>query len=402
MSNDEKNNHPDKPEIQEKQPPEVRYVPIEYLQDMQDDDDEIDLIGLIKTVWDGRWLIVKTVTVFIVLGLIVALGSPEEYESRVRLLPETQQQSTLGGLGGLARQFGVGTGPQQVGDGIPPNLYPDITQSTVFLRELLDFEVRLPGTGETVTLMHYLKDHQETSLPGILRRYTIRLPFTILGWFRSSSDSEEITALGRELAGRDNMQRIVRMSREEWEIVDNLRERISTDVNRETGMVSVTVKMQDGLIAAEVADEVVIRLSSYITDYRTEKARRDVEFIEQRHTEAMERFEETQRELARFNDENRGQLTAMARTEEQRLQSQYNLTFNLYNTMAERLEEARIKLQEETPVVNILEPAAVPDRRSEPKRTQLMIIYTLLGGIVGVGLIFGLSMWNTIRSRLKD
>jgi uncharacterized protein involved in exopolysaccharide biosynthesis len=69
--------------------------------------------------------------------------------------------------------------------------------------------------------------------------------------------------------------------------------------------------------------------------------------------------------------------------------------------MAERLEEARIKLQEETPVVNILEPAAVPDRRSEPKRTQLLILYTIFGGIVGVGLIFGLRVWGHLKSKLE-
>ena len=407
MTNEDKNHHsPDKPEKPEKQfPPEVRYVPIEYLQAMQDDDDEIDLLGLVKTVWDGRRLIAKIVAVFIVLGLIVAIGAVEEYESQVRLLPETQQQSTLGGLGSLARQFGVSTGSQQTADGIPPNIYPNITQSTVFLRELLDYEVNLPEGGDTVTLMEYLSDHQSSNISSTIlsyvRRYTIRLPFTILGWFRSSGE-EEITAVDREMAGSEKLQRLVRMSREEWNILRSLRGRISTDVNRETGVVTVSVMMQDDVIAADVADEVVVRLSNYITDYRTEKARRDVEFIERRHEEARERFEEAQRELARFNDENRGQLTAMARTEEQRLQSQYNLSFNLYNAMSERLEEARIKLQEETPVVNVLEPAAVPDRRSEPDRVQILVIYTLIGGIIGVGLIFGLNLWNTIRTKLSE
>ena len=403
MSNKDNNEtSPDKPEKPEKQsPPEVRYVPIEYLQAMQDDDDEIDLLGLVKTVWDGRMLIAKTVIVFIALGLIVALGSPEEYESQVRLMPETQQQSTLGGLGGLARQFGVSTGPQQMTEGIPPNLYPDITQSTVFLRELLDYEVNLPEGGDTVTLMNYFREHQSASLLGFVRRYTIRLPFTVLGWFRSSGEAE-ITEIDRELAGSEKMQRLVRMSREEWNILRSLRDRISTNVNRDSGVVTVSVKMQDDVIAADVADEVVVRLSSYITDYRTEKARRDVEFIEQRYDEARERFEEAQRELARFNDENRGQLTAMARTEEQTLQSRYNLTFNLYNTMAERLEEARIKLQEETPVVNILEPAAVPDRRSEPQRGKILIFYSLFGGILGVSLIFIFQFVNTLRNKLES
>jgi len=400
MSNDEKNNHPDKPE--KKSPPEVRYVPIEYLQALQDDEDRIDLFELIKTVWDGRMLIVKTVIVFIFLGLFVALASNEEYTSQVRLLPETQQSSGLGSLGGLASQFGFSAGPQRTAEGIPPALYPDITQSTVFLQRLMAHEVYLPGTADKVTVEEYMREHQKGSMVEVVRRYTIRLPFTVRRWLRSGDGDAEVTDLDRQLAGDERMERLIRMNSEDWERLRNLRDRISSETNRETGVVTVKVKMQDGVIAADLADRVVELLSEYITEYRTEKFRRDAQFIEERHEEARTRFEEAQRELARFNDENRGQLTAMARTQEQLLQSRYNLTFNLYNTMAERLEEARIKLQEETPVVNILEPAAVPDRRSEPKRTQLLILYTIFGGIVGVGLIFSLQIWEKVSVKIKD
>ncbi len=395
MSFEEKNKEQDdKPE---KQMPEVRYVPIEYLQAIQNEEDRIDLLELVKAVWDGRQTVLKTVAVFIIFGLLVAFGSSEEYTSQVRLMPETQQQSALGGLGGLARQFGISAGPQQSTEGIPPSLYPDVTQSTVFLRELLDYEIAVPEGGQA-TLMDYFKEQRGSSFLMFLRRYTIRLPYTVIGWFRSSDDNP--AEMDLQLAGHTKTERLVQMSREEWEILRNLRNRISADVNRETGVVTIAVEMRNGVLAADVADEVVIRLGNYITDYRTEKARRDAEFIEQRFDEARERFDEAQRELARFNDENRGQLTAMARTEEQLLQSNYNLTFNLYNTMAERLEEARIKLQEETPVMNVLEPAAVPDRRSSPKRGRLLILYTVFGGFVGVGLIFGIKIWETTKNKL--
>ena len=398
MSKEDKNQpSPDKPEKQS--PPEVRYVPIEYLQAIQDDEDRIDLFELIKTVWDGRWLIVKTVIVFIALGLFVALATNEEYTSQVKLLPETQQQSSLGGLGGLARQFGVSAGSQQTGDGIPPALYPDIIQSTVFLQRLMEHEVMLPGTGDRVTVKEYMINHQKRSFVEIARRYTVRLPFTIRSWL-TGSDRDEITTMDRELAGNERLARLVQMSRDDWERLRNLRDRISSSSERETGVVTIRVQMQDGVIAADLADRVVELLSEYITEYRTEKFRRDVDFIEERHNEARVQFEDAQRELARFNDQNRGQLTAMARTEEQLLQSRYNLTFNLYNTMAERLEEARIKLQEETPVVNILEPAAVPDRRSEPRRTQILIIYTMLGGLLGIGLVFVFPLFDSLRERL--
>ena len=386
MSNEEVNHSsPGKPE---KQVPEVRYVPMEYLQAIQDEEDRIDLLELVKKVWDGRWFIAKTVIVFIALGLFVAFGSTEEYTSQVKLLPESQQQSSFVGLGSLARQFGVGGGLQPPVDGIPPSLYPDIIQSTVILQRLLQHEVVLPGVAEKVTLKEYLGEHQERSLVGVAMSYTIGLPFMIRGMLsRSISGGDDVTAMDRQPHGDERLSKLIQMSRADWQLLRSLRGRISSDAERQTGVVTINVQMQDGMIAADVAARIVELLSEYITEYRTEKTRRDVEFIEQRHEEARERFEEAQRDLARFNDENRGQLTAMARTEEQMMQSRYNLTFNLYNTMAERLEEARIKLQEETPVVNILEPAAVPDRRSEPKRAQLMIIYTIFGGIIGTGLV---------------
>jgi uncharacterized protein involved in exopolysaccharide biosynthesis len=114
-----------------------------------------------------------------------------------------------------------------------------------------------------------------------------------------------------------------------------------------------------------------------------------MEFVSKRYEEVSQRFELAQVNLARFRDENRGQLTEVGRIQQDRLQSEFDHTFNLYSNMASRLEESRIKLQEDSPVVNILEPAAVPDQRSSPKRGQTLIFSLMLGVIVGLGLIFG-------------
>jgi uncharacterized protein involved in exopolysaccharide biosynthesis len=157
----------------------------------------------------------------------------------------------------------------------------------------------------------------------------------------------------------------------------------------ENGVVTVSVRMPEARMAADVADQVVQFLTDYITEYRTGKARRDMEFISERYDESLSRFELAQVNLARFRDENRGQLTEVGRIQQERLQSEFDHTFNLYSTMATRLEEARIKLQEDAPVVNILEPAAVSDRRSAPKRGKILVFSLILGVALGVGLIFG-------------
>lgn len=385
------------------QRPEIRYIPVAPTQGYpyNDDEDEIDLLELVKKVWKGRFLIVKTVIVFIVLGLIVALGSPETYTSEVKLLPEAQQQSSLGGLGGLARQFGIGGEAVSTREGIPPSLYPDVIRSTAFLQQLLETDVTLSVENRRVSLQTYLLEHQEGSWLGSLQKYTIRLPFTILSGIRSifSSDDEMVTQVDRQFADDADIRQINQMSRGQWRLIYSLRNMININESRESGIITVSVEMGDPVVVAEIADHVVTLLSEYITNYRTEKTRLDVEFIEERYQDVRNRFEEAQQELAQFTDENRGNLTAMARTREQALQSNYNLTFNLYNAMAERIEEARIKLQEETPVVNILEPAAVPISRTSPKRARLMMAYTIFGGIVGIGLIFLKHGWVAIKEK---
>ena len=378
---------------------DVVYVPVDYMHNAGDDEDKIDLFELIKTVWDGRRLVLKTIILFILIGLFVAFTSISEYTSEVRVLPEAQQGSSLGPLGGLASQFGFSAGVQRSADGIPPSIYPDITRSNMLLYRLLDYELLPQGFQQPVTVREYMAEYQKVSFGNTIRRYTIRLPFTLRDALFQTDTSREIEESVSRLDSQVR-QNLIQMNRDEWEMIRNLRDRIVIETIREGGVVTLSVRMQDPLAAAQVADYLVHLLSDYITEYRTEKARSDVLFIEERFEEARVRFEEAQQELARFHDANRGQLSAMARTEEQLLQNNFNLTFNLYNTLAERLEDARIKLQEETPVVNILEPAVVPDRRSEPKRAQLLIIYTILGGITGVLLLFFKQVYATIKDRI--
>lgn len=378
---------------------DILYVPVEYMHNTHDEEDKIDLFELIKTVWEGRWLVVKTVIVFVFIGFFVAITSINEYTSQVRVLPEAQQGMSLGSLGGLASQFGFSSGTQRSADGIPPILYPEITRSNLILYRLLDYDLHPGNTDQSVSVREYIKEHQQTSILDNLVRNTIRLPFTLRNAiFRGDTDGEPEPITGP--AGINDQLNLIQISRADWEVIRALRSRITYETFREGGVVLLNVKMQDPYVATQIADYLVQLLSDYITEYRTEKARRDVLFIEERFEEARVRFEEAQQELARFHDANRGQLSAMARTEEQLLQNNFNLTFSLYNTLAERLEDARIKLQEETPVVNILEPPIVPDRRSEPKRAQMMIIYTVVGGIVGVILIFSKQFWQIMKARI--
>jgi hypothetical protein len=177
---------------------EVRYVPVEYMPGMHDDDDEIDLMELARRIWDGRWTIIKITGVFIAIGLFWALFSPEEYESEAILMPEVQTQQG-GGAGRLLQQFGGAFGIGNIGGGdmpqgtIPPMIYPRIVNSLSFQLELLDHEVHFRDYGVTTTWPDFLENHYSRPLTSYAIDYTVALPFTILGGVRSlfSGDDEQ-------------------------------------------------------------------------------------------------------------------------------------------------------------------------------------------------------------------
>ena len=380
--------------------------------------EEIDLIELFLAFWRERRIVYYTVAAFFVIGLIVAFTADEEYTSEVKLLPEeTDRQSSVSGI---ARQFGVQDYRTETREGtIAARYYPDIAKSILFIKPILDHKVYVNEINDSLTVESYFNDHYSSfDLPSkirsIIRDYTIRLPFTIQSWFARSSDEEETSSREsgeseEEVSKEEIRERgvtdlsiaeergyTINLTRSELRAINNFKDRI--EIEREDGIIKVSVKMPEPELSAELTDKVTRSLIDYIKDYRTEKARKDMEYTRERYEEARRNFERAQERLARFRDESRGELTQMARTEEELLQSEYDLAFNVYNNLAGRLEEARLKLQEETPVVKVLEPAMIPSSPSEPNREFLFIVYLVLGFIVGNGIIF----FKLVRRKIKE
>jgi len=362
--------------------------------------DEIDLIEVIRYIWNGRWLILKVAGAFVALGLIIALTTTEQYESSARLLPEARE--TEGGASRLMQQFGVGDMLPAGGgaDAIRPDLYPDVLKSTPFFLDLMekDIEIETGGGYEEMTLFTYLDEHMTSfSLIGVVSKYTIRLPWTVLSWIRGSDPEEE----ARERVIRE-YERVSRLTKSQHSVIRSLDGRISASIDDRSGVISVSTEFPDPYVSAQVADYAVEYLTEYITEYRTEKAQQDLEFVKERYEEKKEEYHEAQLKLARFRDENRNIISAVVRTEEERLQNQHNMAYNIYNNIAQQLEQNRIKVQEKTPVIKELEPVHVPMERSKPRRSLIMVISLFLGGFVGVGAVFGKVIWGNIREQLRD
>lgn len=365
----------------------------------QNNNDEIDLIEVIRHIWDGRWLIVKVIMAFIVLGLVIAFTSTEQFKSEAKLLPEikdtggdaSQLLRQFGGLGGMNLSMAEGA------DAIRPELYPDVLQSTPFFIHLMKQEVRFNNDDqlEAASIFEYVNDEMSDTFWGEVKKYTILLPWTIMGWIRGDqTDDDSIT----DLSTAD----IPQLTQEQHDVTKTLREKISASIDQRSGVITISAEFPDKSVAAQIAGVAVDYLTMYITQYRIEKAQKDLEFTLERYQEKKQDFHHAQLALARFRDANRNIVSASAQTEEQRLQDQYNLAFNVYNGLAQQLEQARIKVQEETPVIKILEPVSVPVERSKPRRGMVMVVMTFIGGLLAIGFVLGKVFWINLARRFQD
>ena len=356
-------------------------------------DDEIDLLELAKVVWNGRKLILKYILIAGLLGVVVALLSPKEYTSTTTMVPQTSQSgSKLGGLSSLAAMAGFNLDNMTSGETLSPLVYPQIVSSAPFQLELMNTPFTFSEVNRPVSIFEYYSQIARPSLLSILGKYTIGLPGVILKAIKGDPNKNSIPGENEPISFTKDQEEVKKM----------LEAKVSLDVDSKQGFLTLSASFPEALLSAQVADQARELLQKYITRYKTEKSTAQLNFIQERYLEKKKDFEKAQEILARFRDQNRNMSSALARTEEERLQSEYTIAMNVYNELAKQLEQARIQVKEETPVFSILEPATVPNEKSKPKKSMIVVIWLFLGAIAGTGAVFGKVFLKDIRKKWNE
>ena len=397
MANNKKDNPTPEQQSPMALPQEYKIVPADY--GYQYDEDEIDLFELAKTIWSKRMFIVKVVALGAVIGVIAALLSPKEYKSAATLMPEYSTESQ-GGASSLLRKdgglLGVSGGSYtNNSNAIRVDLYPNIVQSTNFQLKLMDQPFYFSDINQEATLFDYYTELNSPGVLGVIKSYTIGLPGKILGAVLPKKE------LMTTVPGEASESMVLNLSKEEFEVISTLRQKITASLDEESGIVSVSVTLPDNVAAAAVTEYTIKELPEYLTEYRTEKVLRDLTFVEEQLATAEARFEEAQLTLAEFRDSNQGMLSARAQTEEQRLNSEYQIAFNLYNGLTQQYEEAKLKVQEETPVFKTLEAVQVP-LQDETSGAMILIVFIMLSGIGSIGWIFLHPLIEQFKNAVED
>ena len=346
-------------------------------------EEEIDLVEVVRKLWKNRKLILKITVVFMVLGVLVALFSPKEYTAGCTMVPQSGDKKVGGNLSGLASMVGINLGGASGGEVLSPTIYPKIVASIPFKKDLMVTPLKFEGYAQPITLLdYYTKDeYQKFSLGHAIVKYTVGLPGVIMSAIRG----EDTTRIS---AGKGSA--IQSLSKDEKKMAEMLNKMISLNENDKDGYVQLSASLGEPLAVAQLAERAQELLQTYITDFKIEKVKSNLTFVEQQYDAAKKRYEKMQDSLARFRDANKSFSSAVAKTQEEALTNEYNLAYSVYSELAKQMEQAKIAVNETTPILTIVEPVVVPMERSKPKRGLICVLFTFLGGFAGVGTVLAL------------
>ena len=329
---------------------------------IEEEESSIDFGKIFADLLKHKMLYVKVLPVAFVLAAIYALSLPNYYNCTVKLSPELSgsKAGSMSGLASLASNFGVNIGSASAGsDAILPTLYPDLMNSVDFKTSLFHVKVTREEDNKTFTYYDYLMKEQKTpwwsaAMKGIS---------TLFG-SKEEKDEQKVDPF--------------RLTREQTNIVKAINKNVVCEVDKKTMVITINVTDQNPVICAKMADTVKTRLQNFITEYRTSKARVDLEYNRKIAAETKARYEKARQKYTEFADANQDIILQTVRQKQTDLENEMQLQYNAYTQVAAQLLAAEAKVQEETPAFTTLQSATVPVLKAGPKRAQMCLIFVFL------------------------
>lgn len=307
------------------------------------DEDSLSIFGLLNPLLRHPWLIVGVPLLLVVMVVVVTLTSPPRFTATSEFVPQGGDEGQVARLSMLADQFGfdLGSASQSAAS---PEFYAQLLDS----REILE-----PAVIQLYRTARVVDGDTVMMLADLLER------------FAAEGDAEE--------------ERMLRA-------VEELRERLSVQTDLATRIVTVSVTARDPELAAAINERLLEALNDYNLRTRQSKAAAERAFVEERLEEAQEDLLLAEQELERFLERTRrfGDSPTL-RFERDRLQRQVDIRQQLYLSLNQSYQEARIAEVRSTPLITVVErprPPVEPD----PKRLPILVPLALVVGLVaGMG-----------------
>lgn len=362
-----------------------------------EEEEGIDIIALLKSLWEGRKTIIICTGVFVVLGLVAALTMKRTYSVTTVMVPQVSSGGGSSSLSSLASLAGINLSSGATGGELAPVVYPQIVSSVPFRRELINEPLHYAEADSAVSMLTYYTEIAKPSVMDGILKYTVGLPGVILGAIRGEKEPLVMPTDGADDGG---MKPLV-IGEDEEKVLKAVGNAVSLAVDKKDGYLTLTVNGTEPIMTAELALKAQQLLQEEVTRFRVEKSRSDLEYIQARYDEVKKETELYQEQLASVTDRSQDVTTTRARIGRDRIQAKYNLSNSIFTDIAKQLEQAKMQVKMDTPVFTIIQPVAVPTQPSN-SRARTLIVWTFLGIVLGCGIVLGKEYWGKFKEQFSN
>jgi uncharacterized protein involved in exopolysaccharide biosynthesis len=299
-----------------------------------------------------RWR--RVVLLPLALGAVALAGAivlPSAYTARTTFTTDGSPlalPSSLGSLAGLATQFGVaGLG----GGNTSPEFYAEVLKSHSILDPTLHATFPLSASGDSTV---------------------------VLG----------------ELLGGDATDSLERMAQARRTLAD----RVSTQVDKTTGIVALEVTMESRHLAAGVANRMIELLNDFNLRRRQAQSSERRRFLEKQVEDARAELRAAESTRRRFLEGNRLYASSpLLSLEAARLDREVQLRQEVFTSLDRQFEEARIAERQDIPVTTVVDRAEPPSEPSFPRPLVMVVGAVLVGLLLATLSVYSQEYWRAAR-----
>ena len=343
------------------------------MEEKKTESEVIDIAEVFGKLITNKKSFIKPLLVVFVLSCVYIFSLPRYYRSEVKLAPEMESSLADGALGSLASSFGMDIGTMATSDAISPELYPELLGTNDFVTLLFPINVEDADGELSTTYYDYLDKHQK-------KPWWSPVISVLFSWLPKGGDANKPMAVSRAGKGTVEVDPL-NLTRRQNHIAALVKNNIGCNIDRKTSLITITVTDQDPRICATVADSIRLLLQEFIIDYRTKKAKIDVDYFRQLTEESRIEYEKASSRYAHYADANRKAILETVLTKKGDLENDMQIKLNNYTAYNTQLQAAVAKLQQRTPSFTLLQGAAVPSRPSGPKRMIFVFVMMVLATI---------------------
>lgn len=304
---------------------------------------ETEIVDILKRIYLGKKLIVTITLIFFVVGILFSLLSPIKYSSHTVFIPQNQETNSSS-LSGVASLVGINLGSGVSGGEIPASMYPEIGDSPKFKRLILEKVID--------------------------KKRNLKLKNFIIDYYKLKDDNIH------------NSSSPMFVSELDQKCFNILNKMISIRANVKDGFVTIVGIMPIAEYSAVLASNSKEILQKIIIENKIERAKQNLKFSQERLNEKKIEFDLIQSKLSYFKDSNLNLVNSAIIYEQGKLEAEFQIINAVVTELSKQVEQAKLQVTKDTPVFSTIREAVIPNQRTSPKRTQLVLIFSIFGFII--------------------